>query len=195
MKPEEVKGLLNALDDLLDIKILIRKITPDYKLDKLLKDDFIMILRSLKKKLNPIFKSYLGGEFLHDEIKDKIIEIMDVKNIALISSKSSKKKLKNIGIDLRNVIVTGGPLFFEDYKLLNPNLSEKSLSSVKKRSDSLINELKSQDWSQKELIFIYEEKNPTDQLILDKLEAIKTIIGKEIKILPLNSWNQLDSEL
>ena len=104
-----------------------------------------------------------------------------------------KKKLKNIGIDPRNIIVSGGPLFFKDYKIINPNLSEPALENIKKKCERLIKQLENEDWSKQNLIFIYEKENPTDELILSKLDRISNIIGKNLKTFELKSWKDLEN--
>ena len=146
MNSEEVKALLAAFDDLVDIKILIRKIVPSYEIDKSLNDELIMLLSNLKQKLQPLFSKYLKQESsLKTEdskiaIKDTILKAISNNNIVLISANSSKKKLKNLGIDPRRLIVTGGPLFIEDYKVVNPNLPDKALPNLKKKSERVFNE-------------------------------------------------------
>ncbi len=118
---------------------------------------------------------------------------MKKEDFALISSKSSKNKLKNIGIDPRQLIVTGGPLHFEDYKIINPNLTDKALKNIKSQCERIYAQIKSEDWSKKNLIFIYEKENPTDKSILNRLDELVNIIGKKIKTYKLNNWKELNS--
>jgi hypothetical protein len=127
------------------------------------------------------------------ELKSMILEMINDRQIALITANSLKKKLKNIGVDPRNLIVSGGPLFLEDYQIVNPNLSDEALESIKKKCERLLEQIKNEDWERKNLIFIYEKNNPTDLLILDKLEKISKLIGKEVQIFEIESWNILDT--
>jgi len=113
-------------------------------------------------------------------------------NIALISANSYKKKLKNIGINPQNLIVTGGPLFLDDYKTINPNLPENTLHNLKKKIERIIFQLKSEDWTNKELFFIFDPQNITDKLILAKLEDLSFLIGKNIKTIEIKSWKDLE---
>jgi len=194
---EEVKALLAALDDLIDIKLLIRKIVPKYDLNEATYRSFLSNLKSLRQKLNPIFSAYLSDEDMKvmessEDLKNKILDLVKNNTIILISANSSKKKLKNIGIDPRNLIVSGGPLFVEDYKIINPNLSEKALENIKKKCERLINQLENEDWSKHNIIFIYEKENPTDILILNKLDRISNIIGTNLNVFELNSWKDLE---
>jgi hypothetical protein len=125
-------------------------------------------------------------------IKEKIIELANQKNLFLISANSSKKTLKNVGIDPRFIIVSGGPLFSEDYTIVNPSLSENVLIGIKSRCERIINQLKSEDWTKKDLVFIFEKENITDKLILKRTEQISNIIGKKVVLIELNSWNELE---
>ncbi|MFX1256449.1 MAG: DUF2100 domain-containing protein [Promethearchaeota archaeon] len=189
---EEVKTLLSAIDDLIEIKLLIRKVAPNYDLNESLNNEFISLLKSLQKKLIPIFSKYIKQDISTMRIRKEIVDIMSSGNIALISSNSSKKKLKNIGIDPRVLIVSSGSLFFDDYKFINPPLPDNALQGIKKKCEGLIKRIKSEDWSEKDLIFFYERENPTDELILKRIDEISSIIGKKVKTFEITSWKDLD---
>ena len=83
-------------------------------------------------------------------------------------------------------------MFVEDYKIINPNLSENAFENIKKKCKRLVNQLQNIDWSRNNLVFIYEKENPTDKLTFNKQERISTIIGKELKTFELNSWKDLE---
>jgi len=196
---EEVKSLLAAIDDLLDIKLLIRKIVPDYDLNEELNEKFISLLFSLQKKLQPLFSKYLKQDDKISskkksifKLKENIQEIMERDDNILISANSSKKKIKNLGFNPQNLIVSGGPLFIEDYKIINPNITNKALEGIKKKCERFTNQLKDKNWKKKDLIFIYEKENPTDKLILKKLDEISNIIRKKVKTIEIKSWKALD---
>ena len=198
LNSEEVKALLAAIDDLIDIKLLIRKIVPNYNLDEPIYKTFISKIETLHPKLRPIFSDYLNIENTthkksSEDLKKAILNIVKDNMIVLISANSSKKKLINIGIDPRNLVVSGGPLFLEDYKIVNPNLSDQALVNIKKKCERLINQLENEDWSKKDSIFLYEKENPTDLLILNKIDRISNIIGKKMKTFELNSWKDLEN--
>lgn len=159
--------------------------------------EFLFLLNSLNEKLQPIFSTYLKEEQISKIIKTKadkkaeILKIVEDNNVVLISANSAKRKLKNIGIDPRQFIVTGGPLSIEDYMHLNPNLSEKVRQGIKIKCEKLNNQLLKENWGNKDLIFIYESENPTDKLILNKLEDITKLIKKKPILIELKSWNDL----
>jgi len=148
----------------------------------------------LYNKLKPIFSKYLKDEnsVLTTTLRDNIFKTLNSNNFALISANSSKKKLKNIGIDPRRLIVSGGPLFFEDYMILNPNIKNDQLQTIIKKCDRFINQIKKETWEEKDLIFIHEKGNFTDKFILDKINKISELIGKEVKVLEIKSWKDLD---
>ncbi len=198
MNSEEVKVLMAAFDDLVDIKFLIRKIVPNYELDDLMTKEFILSLTSLEQKLRPIFSKYLKQESsleIEDTkkiVKKTILEAISNNNIILISANSSKKRLKSMGIDPRQLIVSGGPLFVEDYKVVNPNLPDSALPNLKKKCERVLNELKHEKWADKELVFVHEKENMADKLILNKLENISKEINKNIKTIDVGSWDTLE---
>ncbi|MFX1323014.1 MAG: DUF2100 domain-containing protein [Promethearchaeota archaeon] len=194
MNSEEVKAFLSAINNLIEIKILIRNIAPNFEFDDLQNERFIELLKSLYNKLKPIFSKYLKDEnsVLTTTLRDNIFKTLNSNNFALISANSSKKKLKNIGIDPRRLIVSGGPLFFEDYVVLNPNIKNEQLQTIKKKCDRFINQIKNETWEEKDLIFIYEKGNFTDKIILDKINSLSELIGKQIKVLEIKSWKDLN---
>ncbi|MCK4686806.1 MAG: DUF2100 domain-containing protein [Candidatus Lokiarchaeota archaeon] len=192
---EEVKALLNAINSLIEIKILIRNTAPNFEFDDIQNEKFIELLKSLYNKLKPIFSKYLKDEnsvFTTTTLRDNILKTLNSNNFALISANSSKKKLKNIGIDPRRLIVSGGPLFFEDYMVLNPDIKNEQLQSIKKKCDRLINKIKNETWDEKDLVFIYEKGNFTDKFILDKINRLSELIGKQVKVLEIKSWKDLN---
>ncbi len=196
MNSNEVHALLTALDDLIEIKILIRKSVPKYNLDEIMQKEFQTKLNSLYTKLNPIFKKYLVEDNSIDHfnvLKESLTNQLTI-NYALISSNSSKKRLKNIGIDPRHLIVSGGPIFFEDYKIINPKLTDKALEDIKRKCERILNIIENEDWRNKNLFFIYEKENPTDNLILNRLEDLTKIIGKKVKIIEIRDWKDFDTQ-
>lgn len=192
---EEVKSLLSAINNLIEIKILIRNITPNFEFDDVQNENFIELLKSLYNKLSPIFSKYLRDDDLAlttPTLRDNILKTLNSNNFALISSNSSKKKLKNIGIDPRRLIVSGGPLFFDDYMVLNQNIKNEQLETIKKKCERLRNQIKDQTWEEKDLVFIYEKDNFTDKIILDKINRLSELIGKQVKLLEIKSWKDLN---
>lgn len=195
---QEVKSLLAAMDDLIEIKALIRKVVPNYNLDEQLKSEYLYLLEALRSKLQPLFSKYLHPSEKLQPIKTKEILINEIKDISgkvnsfLVSASSSKKKLKNIGIDPRKIIVSGGPLFFEDFKKISSNLSDKVLPGIKKKCDNLLNVIKREIRLNKELIFLFERENATDRIILEELEEISKSMKKEIKVFRIESWKILE---
>jgi len=198
IKSEEVKSILAAIDDLIEIKILIRKITPDYNLNDTLNKFFIEKLVDLHKNLQPLLSKYLKEEFILktkksiNQLKEDIQDIIKNGNFALVSANSSKKKLKTIGFDPRLLIVTGGPLFFEDYNKINQNISDNAIISIKKKCERILTQIETINWNHKDLIFIYDSNNTTDKLILKRIDALSKLIGKKVKTLEITSWNVLD---
>ncbi len=83
-------------------------------------------------------------------------------------------------------------MFSEDYIIVNPSLSEKVLIGIKSKCERIINQLKSEDWTKKDLVFIFEKENITDKLILKRIEQISNNIGKKVILIELNSWNELE---
>ncbi|MFW9771477.1 MAG: DUF2100 domain-containing protein [Candidatus Heimdallarchaeota archaeon] len=172
-----MKALITAIDNLIEIKVLIREITPNYDLDNKLNKKYLFLLKRLNSTLQPIFDKYLQES---SEIKNSLNDILDLIKrdyLLIVSANYIKRKLKNLGVDPRNLIVTGGPLFIENYKKVNPTISNKTLFHIKEKCELLVEKLSK---SGKELAFLYNKDNLTDQIILKELEVLENIINKKI---------------
>ena len=194
MDPKQVKFLLEALNDLIQIKTLIRKIVPTYEFTEAQEGEFKETLKQLYNKLDPLFTKYLN---VSSEIQGKkdyktaLIEKYDKNKIILVSANSSKKVLKKMGIDPRQIIVTGGPLFFYDFKVINPDISEQALKGIRKKCERILDELKAKDWKVNDLLFVYEGDNKADDLIIDKMERLEKIIQSDIELFEIPTWDEL----
>jgi len=197
IKKEDVELLLEAIDDLVDLKIIIRKITPNYELNNIQKDEFISKLQHLYTSLHPIFSTYLKEESVLEqqgfieEKREKIIKAFSRGNYLLVSSNSAKNNLKDLGADPRNIMVSGGPFFLEDYQKVDPNIPDHALEGIKKKCERVKEELKSKIWENNDLYFIYEKDDIADKLTLEKINQISDLIGKEVKTIGIKSWNSL----
>ncbi|TFG00431.1 MAG: DUF2100 domain-containing protein [Promethearchaeota archaeon] len=192
---KDIKAILSSIDILLDIKTYIRKISPLYELTDPYDKKIIKSLHTLQNELDPLFTTYLHNkeisisEFSEDNQKERIIDVLSEDNMALISSNSAKNILKDQGIDPRKLIVTGGPLFYEDYRKVNPNIPDHALKGIKKKCKGIMDSLEGRDWKNKDLYFIYEEENVADTYTFEKIDRLSDLIGKNIKIIKISSWD------
>lgn len=193
-----VKGLLSAINTLMDIKILMRETVPNYDFNEEQFSTFLQLLTSLKNELEPLFSDYgqstekimAGNSKI--EVFNKLNNLMNNENMGLISSNTVKKKLKKAGFDPRRLIATGGPLLLDDYKTLNPNLSEAAINSIEKKCQTILIQIKNENWENKELIFIHEKNNPTDELIRKNIDHVTNLMGKKVKIFEIDAWDFLE---
>jgi len=197
IKKDYVDNLLKTIDLLIDIKLIIRETTPNYNLDDRTKDEFLSLLKNIYDKLNPIFSNYLKKQILIDkeesfqEKKDKILDVFSEGNYLLVTSNSAKKILKDLGADPRNIIVSGGPFFLEDYKKVNPNIPIHALKGIEQKCKRLREEIKNENWIEKDLFFLHEKNAIADKLTLNKINLISELIGKEVKTIEIESWDNL----
>jgi len=196
LRKTEIESILRSIDLLLEIKTNIRKITPNYELTEPYDHEIAESLRALQKELKPIFSKYLEGRsaLISDRSqgnkKDIIIEVLSSGNMALVSSNSAKNILKDWGIDPRKLIVTGGPLFLEDYQKVNPNIPDHALKGIEKKCEGIKDSIKEEDWINKELYFIYETENNADTYTYEKIDRISKLIGKNVKVIKIPSWDE-----
>jgi hypothetical protein len=194
----EVKALLSALDDLIDMKILFRKVVPNYTLGEESNQKFLSYLKSLSFKLQPLFSKYLDQDLVigdkQSNGKEFLEQIKEKKSFLLVSASSSKKILKKLGVDPQNIIVSGGPLIFEDFKKVNPNLSAEVLSGVKKKCNHLLKLLQSNKLRDINLIFIYELHNLTDKIIINELNTNINLMGMRVQLYRILSWKLFEKQ-
>ncbi len=196
---EEVKSLLSSIDELIELKCLIRTVVPSYELSEDLNEKFVSLLKALQNKLQPFFLKYIKIEAISEvspekqiDLKEQLLNLFNKNTMALISSNNAKKKLKNIGVDPRFLIITGGPLSAEEYKLINPNITDDVIKGVRSKLEKIFAQLKSDSWTDKDLVFIYEPNNPTDKLIRKRLEEVEKLIGKPVKMFEIKDWKDIE---
>ncbi|MFX1499282.1 MAG: DUF2100 domain-containing protein [Promethearchaeota archaeon] len=181
---EEVKTLTIAIDTLIEIKVLIRKLTPSYELDYESNKKLLDLLKVLYSMLQPIFNKYITSssdiEANKNELND-IIDIIKSNSLIIVSANSLKKKLKNHGVDPRQLIVTGGPLFIENYEKINPKISHEVFLNIKKKCENLVSQIKNLSKLNNEITFLYKKVNLTDQIILKELDELEKIVKKKIR--------------
>ncbi|MBD3193996.1 MAG: DUF2100 domain-containing protein [Candidatus Lokiarchaeota archaeon] len=200
LKKEEIDALLSSIEDLIDIKVLIRKTTPEYQFEGNNKIKLMEHLQSIQNKLIPVFSDHLNleiNESIEEKVEEKIKSIqkwVHNGNFLLVSSNSAKKKLKNLNIDPRQIIVSGGPVFYEDYQKVNPQIPDNALEGIKKKCEYLLNDIKQKDWSDNDLIFLYEKDDLSDTLTLEKIDRISNLLGNErgVKTIEITSWDKFE---
>lgn len=195
LRKTEIESILRSIDLLLEIKTNIRKIAPTYELTEPYNQKIAESLQALQKEVGPLFSKYLEGdsalisELFEKDKKETIIEVLSSGNMALISSNSAKNILKDWGIDPRKLFVTGGPLFLEDYQKVNPNIPDHALKGIKKKCEGIKDSIEKEDWTNKELYFIYETENIADTYTYEKIDRISNLIGKNVRIIKISSWD------
>jgi hypothetical protein len=195
LKKSDVESLLKSIDNLLELKTYIRKIAPTYELTNPYDKQIIETLQSLQEELDPIFSEYLQGEEKFEvgigggNKKEKIVDVISSGNKALISSNSAKDILKEWGLDPRKLIVTGGPLFLEDYQKVNPDIPDHALEGIKKKCEGIMETIENENWEDKDLYFIYETENRADTYTYEKIGRISDLIGKRVKVIKISSWD------
>lgn len=161
-------------------------------------DLFKSLLNSLSNILLPLFSKFLQNEInvtLKKEKKEllsKLDNLIKKEQYIIISASHSKKILKNLGFSPLKLIVSGGPILINDYIKVNPNLSEKDLQGISKKSKNLISKLQKIARSDSDITFIFEKNNRTDQVILEELNEIKKKIGKAIFVFEIPNWRKLE---
>ena len=191
IQSKEIESLFGAIEDLIEIKILLRKTTPTHIMDDNSIKEFKNILEKIAFKLQPIFQTYLHIEPKKSEDQWEIVkELLEKDTIIIISANSSKKRLKELGFDARRILVSGGPILYQDYELINPNINDERRDQIRNKCEHFLSDLKQKSINT-DIYFICESQNKTDRIILDEIKEISSLINKQIEVIHITSWKQL----
>jgi len=216
---QKAEHVRNALEELLNVRSLLRKYTPDYQIDdEIDKKELHRALKKAAKFLIPIFEEMglcvepptdisliightqlinQGSVTKSDNSPIKILETgIDIlnsvsDNFLFVGSNAAKKKLKGIGIEPIRIIVAGGPINIEEMKELNPAMPEAGLKNYEKKLENMREDLKRAFQSGKKVFFIFSALDNTDKMILKRLIELENFIGGKFDPLPIKSWEKI----
>ena len=84
----------------------------------------------------------------------------------LTTKNNFKKTLTKIGVDPQRIVVAGVPLDLEDMKILNPEIPDVALLSIKKKIEHVKNDIerKMEQFNLKNIIALVENDKPGEVL-------------------------------
>jgi len=216
---QKAEQIRTALEELLNVRSILRKYTPDYQIDNEIDNkELHRALKKAAKFLVPIFeelglcvepptdinallgqtgtlnqKSGPKTESSTIKILETGIEILNVvsDNYLFVGSNSAKKKLKGVGIDAIKIIVAGGPITLDEMKELNPSMPEPGLKSYEKKLENMREDLKRAFQSGKKVYFVFSAQDNTDKMILKRLSELEIITGGKFDPLPVKNWDKV----
>jgi len=183
-----------AINILIDIKVLFRQKIPIFDIDTIEKQKIKISL----SKLNEILKN-LNEKFgiqTSNEEKNILNLKNDLKNaLIIVNSSKNRKKLLELGLNTAQILVSGGPVTVEDIKTLNPNISDVAFKNFQNKIDKFWKILKAKveqsDYDR--LILLIEENNVADQILLNRIDEFKKRLPISIQYHQVSSFNRIEN--
>ncbi len=196
MNSSDSARINEVLNLLIDIKNTYRQTTPNFALDA---SNFQKIKNSLIK-LNGII-AQLNENFgikppseknLSFDFKKDI-----VKKLFIINSPKNRKKLLDLGINAAQILATGGPVFENDIKIINPNISEPAFQTIQIKIQKFWKALQSkiQPGTFEKVVLLLEENNIADTILLQKKEEFKSRLSIAVQSIIVSSFEHIDNSV
>ncbi len=136
---------------------------PTHKLDQANADLFVDKILIARNEIDEILSDF--GVITKYDSEDDINEFS--KDLLILITKNNfKKTLTKIGVDPQRIVVAGVPLDLEDMKILNPEIPDVALISIKKKIEHVKNDIerKMEQFNLKNIIVLVENDKPGEVL-------------------------------
>lgn len=188
---DDIVRINSALDALIAILCRVRAFAPRYNFDSATEEEIKKYFKTVYDALN------LSINRTVEEPQGKIIEVrtVDFKDILFITvSSSTRRKLLELGIDPRFVVVTGGPLDVADFKSLNPNMSDVALDTVRRKVETVWRDIERRTPEAKKILVLAEKGNKGDLMVAEKADEIRKRTGLKTFVKTFSSLKDLSVE-
>ncbi|MEM2146008.1 MAG: DUF2100 domain-containing protein [Candidatus Jordarchaeaceae archaeon] len=193
---EDIVRINSALDALIAILCRVRAFAPRYNFDSATEEEIKKYFKTVQDALN------LSINRTVEEPREKSIEVrtvdfkdVDFKGILFITvSSSTRRKLLDLGIDPRFVVVTGGPLDVADFKSLNPNMSDVAIDTVRRKVETVWRDIERKTQEVKKILVLAEKDNKGDLMVAEKVDEIRKRTGLKTFVKTFSSLKDLSLE-
>jgi hypothetical protein len=196
MNSSDSSRINEVINLLIDIKNTYRQTTPNFALDE---RNFHKIKQSLIKlngiiaKLNENFgiKPQSERNIPFDFKKDL------VNTLVILNSPKNRKKLADLGINADQIVVTGGPVFENDIKIINPTIPETAFKTIQVKIQKFWKTLqtKIQAGTFNKVILFLEDNNIADKILLDKKGEFQSRLSIPVHHITVSSFDQIDDSI
>lgn len=189
---EDIVRINNAIDALIAILCRVRAFAPGYNFDSATEEEIKKYFKAVQDALN------LGIDKTSEEpregmnIEARTIDFDDILFITV--SSSTRRKLLDLGIDSRFIVVTGGPLDVADFKSLNPNMSDVAIDTVRRKVETVWRDIERKMQGAKKILVLVEKDNRGDLMVAEKAEEIQKRTGLKTFVKTFSSLQDLSGE-
>ena len=190
---EDIEGIRKAVDALITILCEIRSFAPGYELDSAAEERIRSLLRAVREALGGTMEKF-GLQRLEEGGKSEVGRV-DLSGILfVVVSSSARKRLLDLGVEPRFVVVTGGPLNAVDMKALNPGISDEALEMVGRKVESIWREIESRAAEAERIVVLVEEGSEGGVMVSERADEIQRRTGVQTLVKTFQSVRDLSLE-
>ena len=159
----------SIFDNSLELKTLVKRTAPFYDLDSPDLENIKTLLINLNKNISSLSENL---QIDLEAIATAPISTEDLsKHIIILNSKSIYKKLLSLGLHKNKLVFLSSPLTIEDFKIINPAISQSNIQNFASQIDKNWTLLKNAAASNPNLAFYFVETpdNPVNKLIKERI--------------------------
>lgn len=193
MSSSDSSRISEIINLLIDIKSAYRQTTPHLPLD----ERSFQKIKTILIKLNGLLAN-LNENFGIKPQSEAIIQL-DVKKalgtkLFVVNSPKNRKKLIDLGLNADQIVATGGPIFENDIKLINPNIPENAYQTIQikiqKFWKTIQTRIKEEDFNK--VVLLIEEENVADKILLKRKDDLRSRLSLPIQYITISSFEQID---
>ncbi len=190
---DDVVRIRSALDALVSILCVVRAFAPEYNFDSAAEESIRRLLETVRDTLKLTMDKIGSGKL--EGVKNTEVKSVDFSGVLFITvSSSARKRLLDLGVDARFVVVTGGPLDVGDVKILNPGISEGALETVRRKVEGVWREIERKALGARRILILAEAGNRGDLMVSERVGEIERRTGVKAFVKTFSSLRDLSPE-
>ena len=190
---EDVDRISSAVDALISILSEVRAFAPRYNFDSTTEENIKNLLKNVQDTLQVIMEKFgLEQQQIEERIEVKTIDLTGI--LFVVVSSNTRKRLLELGVDPRFVVVTGGPLNAIDVKSLNPSISDEALETVRRKVEGVWRDIERKAPEVKRILVLAEKGNKGDLMVSERADEIQRRTGLQTVVKTFSSVQDLSWE-
>lgn len=190
---DDIVRIRSALDALVSILCVVRTFAPEYTFDPAAEENIRKLLETVRDALDLTMDKFGLGRL--EEGKGAGVKAVDFSGVLFITVSSSvRKRLLDLGVDPRFVVVTGGPLDAGDVKILNPSISNEALETVRRKVEGVWRDIERKAPEAKRILILVEAGNRGDLMVSERAGEIERRAGVKASVKIFSSLKDLSPE-
>ena len=187
---EDVDRISSAVDALISILSEVRAFAPRYNFDSITEENIKNLLKNVQDTLQVIMEKFgLEQQQIEERIEVKTIDLTGI--LFVVVSSNTRKRLLELGVDPRFVVVTGGPLNAIDVKSLNPSISDEALETVRRKVEGVWRDIERKAPEVKRILVLAEKGNKGDLMVSERADEIQRRTGLQTLVKTFSSVQDL----